>query len=133
MKSLSEQLKEILEDETLETRKKIEEIADQSSEYGLKLIKKRSPRDRNRKSNRTGKKRYASGWRDEKEYVGGSITKHTLHNVNEPTLTHLLENGHVVKNQFGTYGRAEAIPHIERTEKDTADYFEQNVIRKLEK
>lgn len=112
MKSLSEQLKEILKDETLETRQKIEEVADQSSEYGLKLIKKRSPRDSNRKSNRTGKKRYASGWRDEKEYVGGFIMKHTLHNVNEPTLTHLLENGHVVKNQFGTYDRARAIPHI---------------------
>lgn len=133
MKSISEQLKDILEDETLETRKKIEEVSDEASEYGLKLIKKRSPRDKNRKSSRVGKGRYASGWRDEKEYVGGFIMKHTLHNVNEPTLTHLLENGHVVKNQFGTYGRAEAIPHIERTEKDTADHFEQNVIRKLEK
>lgn len=133
MKSISEQLKDILEDETLETRKKIEEISDEASEYGLKLIKKRSPRDKNRKSSRVGKGRYASGWRDEKEYVGGFIMKHTLHNVNEPTLTHLLENGHVVKNQFGTYDRARAIPHIERTEKDTADHFEQNVIRKLEK
>lgn len=133
MKSLSEQLKEILKDETLETRQKIEEVADQSSEYGLKLIKKRSPRDSNRKSSRTGKGRYASGWRDEKEYVGASITKHTLHNVNEPTLTHLLENGHVVKNQFGTYGRARAIPHIKITEDDTVDYFVRNVVRKLEK
>lgn len=118
---------------TIETRKKIEKVADDSSEYGLKLIKKRSPRDKNRKSSRVGKGRYASGWRDEKEYVGGSITKHTLHNVNEPTLTHLLENGHVVKNQFGTYDRARAIPHIEVTEKDTVNYFERNVIKELEK
>lgn len=133
MKSLSEQLKDIFEDETLETRKTIEEVSDEASEFGLKLIKKRSPRDKNRKSSRVGKGRYASGWRDEKEYVGGSITKHTLHNVNEPTLTHLLEDGHVVKNQFGTYGRARAIPHIKVTEEDTVNYFERNVIRKLEK
>lgn len=133
MNNLSEQMKKILDDMTIETRKKIEKVADDSSEYGLKLIKKRSPRDSNRKSSRTGKGRYASGWRDEKEYVGALIMKHTLHNVNEPTLTHLLENGHVVKNQFGTYGRARAIPHIEVTENDTADYFERNVIKELEK
>lgn len=130
---MSDKLKEILKDETLATRKKIEEVSDEASEFGLKLIKKRSPRDAGRYGSRVGKRRYASGWRDEKEYVGGSITKHTLHNVNEPTLTHLLENGHVVKNQFGTYGRARAIPHIKVTEDDTVNYFERNVIRKLEK
>lgn len=133
MNNLSEQMKKILDDMTIETRKKIEKVADDSSEYGLKLIKKRSPRDSKRKSSKTGKRRYASGWRYEKEYVGALIVKHTLHNVNEPTLTHLLENGHVVKNQFGTYGRVRAIPHIEVTENDTADYFERNVIKELEK
>lgn len=133
MKSLSDQLKDILEDETLETRQTIEKVSDEASEYGLKLIKKRSPRDANRKGSRVGKRRYASGWRDQKEYVGAFITKHTLHNVNEPTLTHLLEDGHLVKNQFGTYGRARAIPHIKVTEDDTVNYFVKNVVRKLEK
>lgn len=133
MKSLSDQLKNILEDETLETRQTIEKVSDEASEFGLKLIKKRSPRDANRKGSRVGKRRYASGWRDQKEYVGAFITKHTLHNVNEPTLTHLLEDGHLVKNQFGTYGRTRAIPHIKVTEEDTVNYFERNVIRKLEK
>ena len=133
MKSLSDQLKDILEDETLETRQTIEKVSDEASEFGLKLIKKRSPRDVNRKGSRVGKKRYASGWRDQKEYIGAFITKHTLHNVNEPTLTHLLEDGHLVKNQFGTYGRARAIPHIKVTEDDTVNYFVKNVVRKLEK
>ena len=27
-------------------------------------------------------------------------------------LTHLLENGHVIRNKYGTYGRASAIKHI---------------------
>ena len=31
-------------------------------------------------------------------------------------LTHLLENGHMIKNKFGTYGRAPAHPHIKNAE-----------------
>lgn len=35
-----------------------------------------------------------------------------IYNKKHYRLTHLLEKGHVVRNQFGTYGRAPAHPHI---------------------
>lgn len=60
---------------------------------------------------KTGK--YANGWTvdsdfDEKTY--------TVYNQAKPSLTHLLENGHVKRNQFGSWGRVEGIKHIKPVE-----------------
>lgn len=35
-----------------------------------------------------------------------------IYNRTKPQLTHLLENGHVVRNKYGTYGRYNGIKHI---------------------
>lgn len=35
-----------------------------------------------------------------------------IYNKTHPRLTHLLNNGHIVRNQFGTYGREEGDNHI---------------------
>lgn len=52
---------------------------------------------------------YASGWAVKKEGEDTFI----VHNKAKPGLTHLLENGHVSRNQYGSYGRVGAIKHIE--------------------
>lgn len=51
-----------------------------------------------------------------------------VHNKDHYRLTHLLEYGHVVKNQYGTYDRTNAYPHIYRAEQDGI----KTLFRKLE-
>ena len=61
-----------------------------------------------------GHTKYANGWTvdsdfDEKTYI--------VYNKAQPGLTHLLENGHIKRNQYGTYdGRVEGIKHIKPVE-----------------
>ena len=55
---------------------------------------------------------YASGWATKKE---GDLTI-IVYNKKAPSLTHLLENGHVVRNKKGVYGRTRAIKHIKPVE-----------------
>lgn len=55
---------------------------------------------------------YARGWRVKKDRDGSAI----VHNATNYQLTHLLENGHVIKNKKGTYGRTNGIKHIEPVE-----------------
>lgn len=69
---------------------------------------------RNTSPQRTGK--YASGW-TVKVSNGAEGTKvYTVHNATSYRLTHLLENGHVIRNKKGEYGRAPAHPHIKAAE-----------------
>ena len=74
---------------------------------------------------KTGK--YASGWRVKSIKKAGQLTGFQVYNSAAPGLTHLLEKGHVVKNQHGTYGRVNGIPHIKPAEK----WAEQIVMRQL--
>jgi hypothetical protein len=36
-------------------------------------------------------------------------------------LTHLLENGHIVRNQYGTYGRVNGDGHIKDAEQNAVE------------
>ena len=51
---------------------------------------------------------YAKGWSVKKQGDMDVI----VHNKTDYQLTHLLENGHVVRNKKGTYGRTNGIKHI---------------------
>ena len=88
-----------------------------ANEYSIKVqsVHREACRTVSRKLARTLKStspkksgEYASGWtvkqQDEDTYI--------VHNKSKPGLTHLLENGHVSRNQYGTYGRVGAIKHI---------------------
>lgn len=130
MKDLLEQYKDILKDYNVEIEKACEDTADEASQYTLNLVKQRSPRDANRKPSRVGKARYASGWQVEKENMDNVIGRFVIHNVNDPTLTHLLEYGHVMN--FDHSKRARAIPHIKNSEQDGAEYYENILASKLE-
>lgn len=65
---------------------------------------------------------YASGW-TVKKGRGGYI----VHNKKAPRLSHLLENGHIIKNQYGSYGRVPGIPHIKPVEEWAKSEVEKRI------
>lgn len=56
---------------------------------------------------------YAKSWTNEKQLSGYFFTKQVVFNAEHYRLTHLLENGHVIRNGTGrTFGRTGEYPHI---------------------
>lgn len=71
---------------------------------------------------------YARGWD-----VSATNDGYVVHNKPHYRLTHLLEHGHAVSNQWGATGhRAGAHPHIEPAELEGVRKFIEEVERKLD-
>lgn len=136
-KTLLDQYEELLKEYKKEVEDVIEECAQDASEFTLKLVKSKSPftpapmRD----SWRKGKAHYRTGWKVEFIDLGGLVGKFIIHNANEPTLTHLLENGHAVapswQHRFGK--RVEGKPHIKPSEEAGAEYYHKLLVDKISK
>lgn len=72
---------------------------------------------------------YANGWEVKSETSTGRGTYAVVvHNV-VYRLTHLLENGHVIRNKYGTFGRVRAIKHIKPVE----EWAKAELPREIEK
>lgn len=68
---------------------------------------------------------YKKGWKTRVEYEGRDDIRMTVYNGKKGQLTHLLENGHAIKNGTGrTYGRTRAFPHIVQAEQHAAEKLE---------
>lgn len=76
----------------------------------------------------TGK--YRKGWKIKRHRRTKSAV---VYNDTEPGRAHLLEYGHVIKNQNGSYGRAPAHPHIKDAETQSVDLFLQTLDSELER
>jgi hypothetical protein len=81
----------------------LEKSADTVSKESVEKLRNTSPK-------KSGE--YAQGWTVKKESPKSVI----VHNATHYQLTHLLENGHVIRNKKGTYGRAPAHKHIKPVE-----------------
>lgn len=102
--SVSYQMDEILTTYTNEVNRVMEQTIEEEAKDTVKELKSSSPV----RARGTKKGAYARSWK---------VTKrgdtYIVHNAKHYRLTHLLENGHVVRNAKGTYGRAKPIKHIE--------------------
>ena len=56
---------------------------------------------------------YARGWSLKRVRTRAGVADVIVHNRTDYQLTHLLENGHLIVNKKGTYGRTNPIKHIE--------------------
>ena len=54
-----------------------------------------------------------------------------VHNRTDYQLTHLLENGHVIRNKKGTYGRTSGIKHIKPVEEWAVDELPRRIIEDI--
>lgn len=116
--SVSVQMKELLDEIDRETR--------DAGKNGIAKVSKESVQKlRNTSPKKTGD--YAKGWATKKE---GDL-EIIVHNKTAYQLTHLLENGHVVRNKKGTYGRTSGTKHIAPVEEWASDALPEEIMREL--
>lgn len=100
----------------------VRQLTDEKADKLLKLIKERSPVDK-RRTKRRGK--YKKSWRVKKTKDTFSVYEKTIGSPKEYRLTHLLENGHTLRNGKTVKGQ----PHI----KPAADKINVEYVKDIEK
>ena len=105
METLTVQLNHVLSDYDEEVQRAANSAIARVARECVKMLKNTSPR-------KTGS--YAQGWAIKKNglSVHGNIVSIVLYNKTDGQLTHLLENGHIIRNKKGEYGRTRPIKHI---------------------
>ena len=85
---------------------------------------------RNTSPKKTGS--YARGWSLKRVAARHGLVDVIVHNKTDYQLTHLLENGHVIRNKKGEYGRTNGIKHIAPVEQWANDELPREIERELE-
>lgn len=119
--SVAIQMEKILEQYSKEVKDVTDKSIEKVSKESVQKLKNTSPK-------RTGK--YARSWTKKKVKGRNGIDEVTVHNK-QYQLTHLLENGHIVRNSKGTYGRTNGIKHIKPVEEWAQDELPQEIERRL--
>ena len=100
--SVAIQLAEVVDQYDVKLKRATNNAMDVVAKEAVRRLKSTSPK-------KSGE--YARGWGLTRERGTGGINTVTVKN-RVYQLTHLLENGHIVRNKKGTYGRAPGIKHI---------------------
>ena len=93
-----------LEDYSEKVQEAVDAAAKEAAELTQRQLKANSPVGKS-------KRKYRTGWRIKKKELG-NLVSFVVYNGTKPGLTHTLENGHLARNQYGTFGRVRAIKHI---------------------
>lgn len=117
---ISDQLAKIFDEYDRDMKRKVNNSVDKVGKEAVQKLKDTSPK-------KTGD--YAKGWKLKRERGRNGINDVTIHNATEYRLTHLLENGHVIRNKKGTYGRTSGRKHIKPVE----EYFNSEVVEEIER
>lgn len=120
--SVALQMADILDDYSRDVKKATNDAIENTSKQSVQKLKNTSPK-------KSGK--YARGWATKKERSRDGIVTVTVHNKTDYQLTHLLENGHVIKNAKGEYGRFNGIKHIAPVEEWAASELPLEIEKEL--
>ena len=116
--SVTAQMKELLDE--------VDKDIQRSAERNIQTVAKESASKlRNTSPVKTGS--YARGWSVKKNGKMDAV----VHNRTDYQLTHLLENGHVIRNKKGTYGRTRGIKHIAPVEEWAVDELPRRIIEDI--
>lgn len=117
---ISNEIAKIMNDYSDEAKEALDEAAKKAAEITKDQLRNTSP----------GSGEYAKSW-NVKNQSTRTNPSYIVHNVKHYRLTHLLERGHMVANQFGTFGREPAQPHIGDAEQKGIVEFENLIHEKL--
>lgn len=120
--SITVQMDKILDSYSREVQEATNKAIDSVAKDAASKLRDTSPR-------KTGD--YAKGWKVKKERGRDGLQTVTVHNKTNYQLTHLLENGHVVRNKKGTYGRTRPIKHIAPVEEWAVDELPREIEERL--
>ena len=116
--SVAAQMEELLDE--------INRDVEESAKKNMSTVAKESVQKlRNTSPRQSGS--YAKGWSVKKQGDMDVI----VHNKTDYQLTHLLENGHVVRNKKGTYGRTNGIKHIAPVEDWAAEELPRRILEDI--
>lgn len=118
--SVAVQMQKILDDYSKEVNQVTEQAVAQTARQTAQRLRASSPKGD------TGK--YAKGWTVKKEDSKYAI----VHNRTRYMLTHLLNNGYVKRNQYGSYGRQGGDGHITEAEQWAIVEFQEKIERGLQ-
>lgn len=127
--TVQEQMAKILNDYTADAIEEADKAIKSTADDAADKLQNESPKGK------TGD--YAKGWavkQLEKGRRSGIFSKTGVYidyNKTDWHLTHLLENGHIIRNAKGTYGRTRPNPHIAPVEDWAADEVTSAIKRKL--
>lgn len=121
--SVSAQLGQILDEYDVKLKRATNNSMDVVAKEAVSKLKNTSPK-------KTGD--YARGWGVHRERGSGGINTVTVRNKTDYQLTHLLENGHVIRNKKGEYGRTNGIKHIAPVEEWAISELPAEIERELE-
>lgn len=113
-KSVAVQMQQILEEFSDKVNDVLERSANETADESVDKLSNTSPK-------KSGS--YAQGWRV-KRLARGDVV---VHNATDYQLTHLLENGHIIRNKKGTYGRTRGIKHIKPVETWANNEFQRKI------
>ena len=121
---LYNQMQAIFKEIQADATEAAEKATKKAANVTRKALKQNSPR-------RKGGK-YAASWKTKtvKDRLSVSVI---VYNAKYPGLTHLLEKGHVSRNQYGQYGRVRAYPHMDQAEEQGIEEMEKTLIDELNK
>ncbi len=104
--SVEVQMDRILDNASKEVRQAIDQAMRKTTLEAVQKLKNTSPK------HSPHVRKYAEGWSYKREGGLSGVPVYTVYNRTNGQLTHLLENGHMVVNAKGTYGRTRGIKHI---------------------
>ena len=120
--SIQVQMKNILNEYEEDVQRAANDAIKSVSKETVSRLKNTSPK-------RTGK--YARGWSLKSMGAHGSIVDIVVYNRTSWRLTHLLNNGHIIRNKSGAYGRKAGDNHIGKVEEWANAELQNEIERKL--
>ena len=121
--TIQNQMADILDDYSKDVRRAAADSQDKIAKQSVQKLKNTSPK-------KSGD--YARDWALKRERSPTGVPTVTVYNKKHYQLTHLLENGHVIKNAKGEYGRVNGIKHIAPVEEWAASELPLEIEKELE-
>lgn len=121
--SIEQQMETILKEFQKDTERATDTAAKKAAQQTAATLRSTSPKE-------PAGGEYARGWGYKSTKGFGGSVETVVYNKTKPGLAHLLEHGHVTKNQHGTYRRTPAHKHIDDAEKKGVAVFLEEVTRR---